>query len=306
MNLSVIILTYNEERHIERCIRSLQSFTDNIFVVDSFSTDNTIKIAKSLGADIYQNAWSYHARQFNWGLDNCLIKTKWVMRMDADEYVTPELAIEINKKLNMLDDSVTGIYLKRRVFFMERWIKHGGYYPIWLLRIWQYKKGYCEQRWMDEHVKVTEGNTVQFNHDIVDHNLHGLTAWTEKHNHYVTREAVDLLNTIYGFITYDDIDPVFFGSQAQRKRYLKKIYSQMPLFLRPFIYFNYRYFLQLGFLDGKEGLIWHFLQGFWYRFLVDAKIYEIYFKAGKNKQAIVELLKAEYGIDVNINEIGIN
>lgn len=300
MNLSVIILTFNEENHIERCIKSIQLFAKEIFIIDSFSTDNTVVLAESLGAKVFQNTWkNNYATQLNWGLENCPIQTKWVMRLDADEYVTPALANEITQKLESLESNITGIYVKRQVYFMNKWIKHGGYYPTWLLRVWQHKKGYCEQRWMDEHIKVIEGNTVQFNHDIVDHNLHGLSSWTEKHNGYATREAVDILNNIYVFLKYDDIKPTFFGSQAQRKRWLKLKYSQMPLFFRPFIYFLYRYFFQLGFLDGKQGLIWHFLQGFWYRFLVDAKIYEIYFKAGKDKELILELLKNEYGINLN-------
>lgn len=301
MDLTVIILTFNEEKHIERCIKSLQSFSQDIFIIDSFSTDKTIEIAQSLGAQVFKNPWpNNHATQFNWGLENCPIKTKWVMRMDADEYVTPELANEIQQKMGALEKNITGIHVKRRVYFMDKWIKYGGYYPTWLLRIWQYSKGFCEERWMDEHIKLTDGDTVRFNYDIVDRNLHGLTIWTEKHNNYATREAVDVLNTLYGFLKYDDIEPAFFGSQAQRKRWLKLKYTQMPLFLRPFIYFHYRYFFQLGFLDGKSGLIWHFLQGFWYRFLVDAKINEIYFKAGKSKEAILEVLKSEYKINLKV------
>jgi glycosyltransferase involved in cell wall biosynthesis len=300
INLSVIILTYNEEKHIERCIKSVQSFAQEIFIIDSFSTDKTVELAESLGAKVYQNPWINYAKQFNWGLDNCPIQTKWVMRMDADEYVTSELSNEITQKLDSLECNITGIYLKCRVYFMDTWIRHGGYYPLWILRLWQYKKGRCEDRWMDEHIKVIEGNTVHFENDIVDHNLKGITFWTEKHNGYATREAVDVLNTIYGFIKGDEIKVNFFGLQAQRKRWLKVKYYQTPLFIRPFVYFIYRYFLLAGFLEGKQGLIWHFLQGFWYRFLVDAKIYEIYFKAGKNKQAILELLKTDYGIDLNM------
>lgn len=298
MSLSVLILTYNEEQHIERCIRSLLTFADEIFIIDSFSTDKTREIAKSLGAKIYQNPWKNHATQFNWGLDNCPINTKWVMRLDADEYVTSDLALEIVNNLHKIDADVTGVYVKRRVFFMNKWIKYGGYYPIWLLRIWQHKKGYCEERWMDEHVKISDGRLINFDNDIVDYNLSGLTSWTQKHNGYATREAVDILNHIYGFSAHDNITPLLFGSQEQRKRWLKIKYSQMPLFLRPFLYFIYRYFLLLGVLDGKPGLVWHFLQGFWYRFLVDAKIHEIYSKAGKNKEEILQLLKKEYAIDL--------
>lgn len=296
--ISVLILTLNEEKHIRRCIESLLPVTENIFVVDSFSTDSTVEIAESLGAKVLQNKWpGNHAKQFQWGLDNCTIMTEWVMKMDADEYILPALADEINSKLPTIDDDCSGIYVKRRVNFMFRWIKNGGYYPTWLLRIWRYKDGVMEQRWMDEHIKLTKGNTLRFENDIVDDNKNDLTWWTTKHNNYSIKEAVDILNTIYGFKHYDEVEPYFFGTQEQRKRKLKHIYARMPLFLRPCIYFVWRYFIRLGFLDGKQGLIWHFLQGFWYRFLVDAKINEIYQKSGKDKQHIQQVLKNDYGIE---------
>ncbi|MDF5383971.1 glycosyltransferase family 2 protein [Vibrio parahaemolyticus] len=296
--ISVIILTLNEEQHIKRCIQSLLPITKNIFIIDSLSTDETVEIASSLGAKVYQNPWpGNHAKQFQWGLEHCPIETEWVMKMDADEFILPGLVDEINSKLASVSKHDSGIYIKRRVNFMGRWIKHGGYYPTWLLRIWRYKEGVMEQRWMDEHIKLKTGNTIQFDNDIVDDNKNNLTWWTEKHNHYSTKEAVDILNTIYGFKDYDEIEPKLFGTQEQRKRRLKHIYAHMPLFLRPFIYFIFRYFLKFGFLDGKQGLIWHFLQGFWYRFLVDAKIKEIYSKAGKNKVKIQKMLKEDYGIE---------
>ena len=295
--ISVLILTYNEELHIARCIESLQNIAEEIFIVDSFSTDKTVEIAESLGAKVYQNKWpGNHAIQFQWGLDNCPIETEWVMKMDSDEYVLPELAEEINAKISVLDDDVSGVYIKRRVYFMDRWIKHGGYYPTWLLRIWRYDKGRIEQRWMDEHIKLTSGKKVQFQNDIVDENKNNLTWWTTKHNNYATREAVDILNILYNFTSYDEIVPNIFGTQEQKKRWLKIRYASLPLFIRPVLYFHWRYFLKLGFLDGKQGLIWHFLQGCWYRFLVDAKIYEIFFRAGKEKKEIAKFLKKEYGI----------
>ena len=296
-NISVLILTFNEEKHIERCIKSLQSFTNNIFIVDSYSTDKTLEIAESLGANVYQNKWINYAVQYQWGLDNCPIETEWVMRMDADEYVLPELGDEINTKMNTLDVETSGVYIKRRVHFMDRWIKHGSYYPIWLLRIWRFNKGKIEERWMDEHIKLSAGKTIQFENDLVDDNKNNLTWWTEKHNNYATREAVDILNIIYSFKKYDEVEPNLMGTQEQRKRWLKIRYSSLPLFFRPVLYFTWRYFFKLGFLDGKSGLVWHFLQGGWYRFLVDAKINEIYFRVGKNREDILKFLKNEYGIE---------
>ena len=298
-DITVLILTYNEEQHIERCITSLKPFAKEIILIDSFSTDRTIEIARLMGAKVLQNPWpNNHAIQFNWGLEHADIQTKWVMRMDADEYVTPELSEEIVSKLESLHVNTTGVFVKRRVYFMDRWIKHGGYYPTWLLRIWQYGKGNCEERWMDEHIKVTEGATVQFQHDIVDHNLNNLTWWTNKHNNYATREAIDILNIIYNFMQYDEVEPKLFGSQAQRKRWLKMRYAKLPLFVRPFIYFHLRYIFQLGFLDGRPGLVWHFLQGFWYRFLVDSKINELYAFMKKENISVKEVIRRYYKIEI--------
>ena len=300
--ISVLILTFNEERHIERCIKSLLPFAKEIFIVDSYSTDKTVEISESLGAIVYQNKWVNYAVQYQWGLDNCPINTEWVMRMDADEYILPKLAEEINVKMKTLSEDVSGVYIKRRVHFMDRWIKYGSYYPIWLLRIWRFEKGHIEERWMDEHIKLSSGTTVQFENDLVDDNKNNLTWWTEKHNNYATREVVDILNIIYGFKKYDEVEPNLWGTQEQRKRWLKIRYASLPLFLRPVLYFSWRYFFKLGFLDGKPGLVWHFLQGGWYRFLVDAKIYEIYHKAGKEKKDIIKFLNNEYGIQFADND----
>ena len=297
--ISVFIIAFNEELHIKRCIESVKSFAQKIYVVDSFSTDKTVEIAESSGAIVFQNTWSNHANQVNWAINNCGISTEWIMRLDADEVVTPALAEEIQTELDRQPAGISGINLKRRVYFMNRWIKHGSYYPTWLLRIWRNGKGICEQRIMDEHIKVLEGKTVNFEHDIIDENLNNLTWWTNKHNHYASKEAFELLNNIYQIENHNELVlPKLFGSQSERKRWLKYRYAKLPLFSRPFIYFIYRYFIRLGFLDGKQGLIWHFLQGFWYRFLVDAKIYDIYRKAGKDKEAIKKCLREDYGIDV--------
>ena len=294
-DISVVILTYNEELHIERCIKSLLPVVKEIFIIDSFSSDKTVEIAESLGAKVYQNPWINYALQFQWGLDNCPIETEWVMRMDSDEYILPELQNEISNKMQNIQEDASGIYIKRRVYFKDKWIKHGSYYPTWLLRIWRYEDGHIEQRWMDEHIKLTKGETIQFENDLVDDNLNDLTWWTTKHNNYATREAVDILNIIHEFLKYDEVNSNFFGTQEERKRFLKKKYANLPLFTRPFIYFLWRYFIKLGFLDGKQGLIWHFLQGFWYRFLVDAKIYEIEKKARDSNLSLKETLIQKYG-----------
>jgi glycosyltransferase involved in cell wall biosynthesis len=288
--ISVIILTYNEEIHLERLLKNIAGWADEIFIVDSFSTDKTLEIVKTLtNADYmrtdadgqYRSAFSHYgsvtivqhpfenqAQQFNWALENLDIKNEWILRLDADEYLTEELKEEIAQTLTNADltrtnaennrrdfADINGFYIKRRVYFMGRWIKHGGYYPIWFLRLFRKGKAKSEQRAMDEHIVLLEGRAEKLKNDFIDDNKKGLSDWIQKHNNYASREAADVLRGDYG-----------------TKK--KKIYYRLPLFCRVFLYFFYRYFIRLGFLDGKEGLIFHFLQGFWYRFLIDSKIYE--------------------------------
>lgn len=276
-DVTVLILTYNEQLHIERCIRSVKPFAREIVLIDSGSTDATRAIAEREGCRVVEHAFTNHAEQFNWGLDNVAITTEWVMRIDADEYVLPELADEIERRLPTLPADVSGINLKRRVIFMGRWIRYGGYYPIVLLRLFRRGQARSEQRVMDEHIRVTTGRTVTFDHDFVDENLNDLTWWTAKHNNYATREALELMRLATARASGED-DGRFMVTtrQAERKRWLKEhVYARLPVGLRPLFYFIYRYFILLGFLDGYQGVIWHTLQGFWYRFLVDAKLIEL-------------------------------
>ncbi len=298
VDITVIILVFNEKLHIERCLNSIKKITTSIIVVDSYSTDNTVEICKSLNVKVYQNEFINQANQFQWALDNCLIDTQWVMRLDADEYLTDELVSEIFNKLNLLSTSVTGIILKRRVYFMNTWIKNGGYYPTKLLRIWRNGFGSVEQRWMDEHIKLSEGISIEFFHDFIDHNLNNISWWTQKHNDYSTREAVDILNKKYRIFNEDSINKNG-RQQDQKKRWYKdNLYINLPKFIRAFGYYIYRYVFLFGFLDGYPGIIWHFLQGFWYRFLVDAKIYQIEYLAKEKNKTIVQILEEDFNFKI--------
>jgi len=296
--ISAIILTYNEEKNIEACLKSLDGWVEDIFVVDSYSNDHTLEISRVFTDKIFQHTFENYARQYNWALENLPINTEWVMRIDADEKVMPALRDELVDKLHTLDNDITGLYVKRRVYFMGRWIKHGGYYPTWLLRIWRRNKACCEERWHDEHMKVIEGKVSFLESDIIDENRKDLHWWIGKHNIYGTKDAIDMLNLKYGFLDYESIPSKLLGTQEQRKRWIKeKIYANMPLFVRPFLYFVYRYIIKLGFLDGREALIWHVLQGFWYRFLIDAKIYEIQKRARSEGKSVREVISDLYGVE---------
>jgi len=273
LSISTIILTYNEESNLAICLESLAEWVKEIYVVDSGSTDNTLEIAARYGAKPVHHPWETYAKQFNWALDELPLDGEWVMRMDADERVMPELRDELLARLPSVPSDVTGLYLKRRVYFMGRWIRHGGYYPTWLLRIFRRDIGRCESRHMDEHIVLSDGQTLRLENDIIDENHKGLTFWTNKHEGYAIREAKDLLGEDE---QEEVIEPSLWGSQAERKRWVKThFYARLPLFWRAWFYFLVRYIFQLGFLDGRKGLAFHFLQACWYRFYVDAKIIEM-------------------------------
>jgi len=287
--ISAIVLTFNEEQNIRSCLNSLRDLAADIYIVDSYSTDKTLEIAKQYTDKIYQHPFKNQAEQFNWALDNLPVKTEWIMRLDADERVTKELASEINNKLSDMPVEINGLYIKRRVYFMGRWIRHGGYYPAWLLRIFRRGKAKCEQKYMDEHIVVSHGKTANLSYDIIDDNQKGLSFWIDKHNNFASREMAEIINS-RGNSGTPIIKPSMKGDAVQKKRWYKEnLYLTLPLFIRSFFYFIYRYVIKLGFLDGKEGLIFHFLQGFWYRFLVDAKIYEIEKTAIKRKRSTLKL-----------------
>jgi glycosyltransferase involved in cell wall biosynthesis len=277
-DLSVLILTHNEERNIVKCLQSVRALTDKIYIVDSGSDDRTVEVARQLGAQVAVHRWTTYAEQFNWGLNHFPFATGWIMRLDADEELMPELVQALRTFLSAPAPEVSGVYVRRRVYFLGRWIRHGGYYPTWLLRVFRRGIGRCEALWMDEHVVVSRGETLRMHADIIDHNNKDLTFWTDKHNKYASREVLDVLAKQApppGEVPRETLVPSLTGSQAHSRRWMKdRVYGRAPLFLRAFLYFFYRYVLCLGFLDGKEGLLFHFLQGCWYRLLVDAKLHE--------------------------------
>ncbi len=274
-DISVIILTFNEELHIERCIKSVQPVVREIFVVDSYSTDSTVEIAESLGAHVLQNPFVNQAAQFQWAMEFCPIETSWLMRLDADEYLEPDLVEEIRKKLPTLDEEISGINFKRKQHFLGRWIRHGDRYPLIMLRLWKTGQAHIEQRWMDEHMVLDRGKAVTFNGNFVDDNLNTVEWFIEKHNRYASREMLDILSQKYGLFPEDHSIKESESGQAKLKRFIKeKLYNKLPVFVRPMLYFCYRYVLRAGFLDGKEGFAYHFMQGLWYRCLVDLKCLE--------------------------------
>lgn len=294
-----IVLTYNEECHLARCIASLQELATDVVVVDCFSTDATPEIARSHGARVIQHAWVNYATQFNWALTQLDADTDWVVRLDADELLTPALIAEIQAALPTIALEIDGLYCGRRMTFQGRLIRYGGVFPARVLRLFRYGRGQCENRWMDEHIKVA-GPTLDLQGEIIDDNLQSLTWWIAKHNNYASREAVDLLNLEYGFMPHDTVANLRCRKQAGVKRWLKEqVYARLPSGFRALTYFFYRYVIRLGFLDGQSGTAFHFLQGFWYRYLVDVKVAEVrrYMTISRCNvtQAIRHVLKIDVG-----------
>jgi glycosyltransferase involved in cell wall biosynthesis len=290
-SVTAIILTYNEERHIARCIESLSGAVARVVVIDSGSTDHTEEIARSFGADFLSNPWKNHATQFQWGLDNAGINTEWTMRIDADEYLEPELRDNIRRFCQMPGDA-NAAYFRRKMVFLGRPITHGLIYPAMILRLWRTGLGRMEQRWMDEHVIVEAPVTARLDGDLVDENLNDLGWWTAKHVGYATREVYEIVANHERECRTSTARAL--AGEARRKRFLKdNVYVRLPSALRSTLYFFYRYFLGLGFLDGKAGFYFHFLQAYWYRTLVDAKLYELERRAAELGLRPYELLVRE-------------
>ena len=269
-DITAIILTLNEEKNIEECIRSIQPIVKRIVVVDSFSTDRTVEIAKELGAEVLQSKWVNYSTQFCYALENAEVQTKWVLRIDADERFTEKSATELEALTNQhAEDDVNGIVVRFEVSFMGKALRHGGIYPIKVLRVFKTGKAHIELRNMDEHITMDEGKSVEMKSDCLHQDFKTLHEWIDKHNKYSDREVLDYFNR------EQSQNRAKLSKGAKFKRFIKfKIYYKLPMGMRARLYYWYRYYIKLGFLDGKEGKIFAFLQAYWYRFLVDAKIHE--------------------------------
>jgi glycosyltransferase involved in cell wall biosynthesis len=261
--LAAIILTKNEELRLPACLESLAGIAPEVFVIDSLSTDRTVEIAQRYGARVLVHPFVNQADQFNWALANIQTKADWILRMDADERLSQELRRELAERLPGLEPRVAGLMLPLRINFLGRSMRHGDSYPVWLLRVFRTGLGRYEDTWMDERIVLERGEVLKLHGDLIHEIPNSLSEWTRKHDGYAARECLDIIS--------DGARP-----QPQISRKLnKRLYLRLPSFYRAFFYWFYRYFLRLGFLDGKEGMIYHFLQGFWYRFLIDAKLYEM-------------------------------
>lgn len=276
LQLSSIILTHNEEVNLPACLQSLAGLGCEVFVVDSGSTDRTSEIANAAGAHLVHHPFENYAAQRNWAQYNLPIRGSWVLHLDADERLTHELVTEILQALGLMNDrrirDIDGFLLRKRTIFMGRWIKHGGHYPSYHLRLFRKGRGFCEDRLYDQHF-VVKGKVGRLNHDYLDVITSDISSWTHRHTRWAELEARELLAKHTG---ENRVRPDWRGTPIERRRWLRDgLYARSPLFARVFLYWFYRYFIRLGFLDGKEGFIFHFLQGLWFRLLVDIKLEEL-------------------------------
>jgi glycosyltransferase involved in cell wall biosynthesis len=269
--LTVIILTLNAQDSLPRVVESVRPIATRILVVDSFSTDTTVTWAQANGCEVVQHPFEHYAAQRNWAQAHAkLAPDAWVLHLDADEVLSPELAGNIRTVLSA--PAFDGYLMRRLTYFLGRPIRHGHMNPNWHLRLYRAGKGACENRMYDQHF-VMDGPTGRLDGVMHDLQLVSIERWTASHNRWSTAEAQELLQAEQAD---DQLEASLAGDPRQRKRWLKnRLYYKAPPLIRPFLFFCYNYIIKLGILDGRVGLIYHVLHAFWFRFLVDAKLHEL-------------------------------
>jgi len=277
LNLSVIVLTKDEEANLGQCLRSFDPLGADLYIVDSGSTDGTKEEARRHGARIYEHAFETHALQWAWALDNLPLRSEWVIALDADQSLTPELAGELGSLFSSpVPAEIEGFYTNRRQIFRGRWLKHGGYYPKYLLKIFRRTAVRFDAGDIAEHHFYVLGKTGKLRHDIIEDNKkeNDITFWVQKHNRYASLVAIEEHRRRTGGAT-GPLRPAMFGTPDERTLVKKGYWLYLPLYLRPILFFVYLYFFQCGFLDGKEGFLFHFMHALWFRLLIDIKVEEL-------------------------------
>lgn len=269
--VAAVVLTHNEEKNLPDCLAALAGWVQQLFVVDSGSTDRTVQIAREAGATVVEHPFEHYGAQRNWAIDHLPIDATWTLHVDADERITSELRRSITAALAAPSRAVDGFLVSRRTMFMGQWIRHGGHYPAWHLRLMRTGSGRCEDRLYDQHFYVS-GAVQKLQGDLIDTLTPDVATFTARHVRWAALEAAeydappDAPGRIRGRLATDNA--------IEQRRWWRDWYARLPLFVRPAAYFLYRYVVRLGFLDGRAGLVFHVLQGFWFRFLVDALILE--------------------------------
>lgn len=299
INATVIILTLNERLHLERLLKTIINKFDSIVVIDSGSSDETVQIAKNYGANVIYNKWpGDHASQLNWAIDNANITSDWIVRIDADEILPDEVISELCSKLKNATPSIGGFEMKRGNIFLGRKIRYGGTFPTKIIRVWRTGRARCDGRLMDEKMIIDSDLAIDKIDAIFwDHNLNSLSQWIEKHNKYATNEAIEQILRRKNSLKLRGL----IAKNSPNVSILKKFYEKSPRPIRALSYFFYRYIVRLGFLDGFPGFLWHFFQGFWYRLLVDAKVFEFENITGDNDQDMAKIISQNTKYDIKVD-----
>lgn len=269
--ISIVLLTFNSAASIGRTLDSLAGLSDDVHVVDSFSTDDTVAICETRGCKVVQRAFVNYAEQRNWAIASLPLRHGWQLHVDADEELEPGLRDAI-AKLDLTAAHVDGYLLCRKIVFLGHVLRFTSIARTWHMRLFRTGRGRCEDRLYDQHF-VCDGPVASLPGAMLDHQEGSLSEWTARHNRWADLESAEVMR---GGIAASDgqVQARLAGNPIERRRFQKGLYYRMPLLLRPFLYFLLRYVGQLGFMDGRPGLIYHLLQGLWFRFLVDAKIVE--------------------------------
>jgi glycosyltransferase involved in cell wall biosynthesis len=276
--LAIVLLTLNEEVNLPACLASFAGLDCALYVVDSGSTDGTVALARAAGATVLEHPFETHTRQWAWALEHLPLATPWVLALDADQQLTPALRDEIATLFSREDalPEVAGFYLNRRQIFRGQWIRHGGYYPKYLLKLFRRDRVWFDlEDLVDHHFYVT-GPTQQLRNDLLEVNKKedDLSFWLAKHDRYAKLLAQEEWRRWHGQRS-TPVAPSLTGTPDQRTLWFKRVWWRCPRYVRPVLYFLYRYIVRLGFLDGKEGFVFHFLQALWFRLLIDVRLDEL-------------------------------
>ncbi|MBI3615723.1 MAG: glycosyltransferase family 2 protein [Candidatus Omnitrophica bacterium] len=284
LSITAIILTLDEELNLPHCLKSLEGWCREVFIVDSGSSDGTLPIARAHGAAVIQHPFETHAKQWNWALKTLPITGEWVLALDADQRVTPELKEEILSSLPKSSLEIKGYYLPRKQIFRGKWIRHGGYWPKYLLKLFRRGCGWSDEQELVDFRFYVDGETRRLRYPILEQNRKEdqITFWLQKHLRYIELQAQEEHHRRHHRIPWT-IKPLLWGTPDQQVLWLKNLWYRLPLYVRPFLYFIYRFVFRLGVLDGPEGILFHFLQGFWLRLMIDVRLGELEREAGRGQ-----------------------
>ncbi|HEX6062638.1 MAG TPA: glycosyltransferase family 2 protein [Longimicrobiales bacterium] len=274
--VSAVVLTRDEELNLPTCLASMTDLVDEIFVVDSGSTDSTRQIAAAAGAIVITHEFTGHSAQWQWALSQLPLQHDWVLGLDADQRLTSELADELRELFRTGGSAgFDGFYITRRNIFRGKWIRWGGYYPKRFIKLFRRDRLVHEPAdLLDHHFRV-QGKAGMLEHDLIEENRKedNIDFWVQKHLRYAELLAQEEARRRAG-MTPTTVQPALFGNPDERAEWQKQTWTLLPRFVRAPAYFLWRYLFRLGFLDGKQGFAFHFLHAFWFRLITDLKIDE--------------------------------